>query len=124
MNLRSEFAVVVRSVYQLARSYDARAIVIISRSGFSARVLSHFRPEGRLLVGTTDVTVWRRLALVWGVDGYLFEAHTGTDGLAEKVVASARIAGVLRTGDRVVVCLGRDTERDTLQLVGVREVTG
>ena len=124
MNLRSEFAVVVRSVYQLARSYDARAIVLVSRSGFSARVFSHFRPEGRLLVGTTDRVVWRRLALVWGVDGYLFEAHTGADGLAEKVVSAAKSAGVLRTGDRVVVCLGRDAECDTLQLVGVREVTG
>ena len=124
MNLRSEFAVVVRSVYQLARSYEARAIVLVTRSGFTARVLSHFRPEGRLLVGTTERAVWQRLALVWGVDGYLFEGHTGADGLVEKILAVGRGAGVLRAGDRVVVCLGRDTDHDTLQLVGVREVTG
>lgn len=123
MNLRSEFAVVVRSVYQLARSYDARAIVLVTRSGYTAQVLSHFRPEGQLLVGTLDRRVWQSLALVWGVDASVFEGHTGTtESVVEAILDQAKQAGRLSVGDRVVVCLGRDETRDTVQLVGVREV--
>jgi len=121
-HMRSEFAVIVRSVYQLARSYEAEGIVLVTRSGFSARLLSHFRPEGRLLVGTWEKSVWQRLALVWGVDAFLLDGHTGTDEAVDRVIERAREYRLLRPGDRIVACLGRDVTSDTLQLVGVREI--
>ena len=122
MNMRSEFATIVRSVYQLALSYSAKGIILVSRSGFTARLLSHFRPEGRLLVGTWDRSVWQRLALVWGVDVFLLDEHTEADGAVETVTRLAQKRALLHKGDRIVACLGREVASDTLQLVGVREV--
>jgi pyruvate kinase len=121
-NMRSEFAVIVRSVYQLARSYEAHGIVLVTRSGFTARLLSHFRPEGRLFVGTWEKSVWQRLALVWGVDAFLFDGHTGTDEAVSRVIDRAKERQLLHPGDRIVACLGREVASDTLQLVGVREI--
>ena len=51
-----------------AHVLDARAIVAFTQSGFSARLISHERPDVPIIAFTPSVEVRRRLALSWGVD--------------------------------------------------------
>jgi pyruvate kinase len=59
---------VARSMAQLARELRVRAIVVRSRGGRSARVTSSTRPQAPVVGLTTDPTVYRRMALLWGVE--------------------------------------------------------
>jgi pyruvate kinase len=122
MNLESDYAVMVRSVYELAMSFQAKAILLLSMSGFTARLMSHFRPQAHLLVATNDRRAWQRSALVWGVDAYLFEGNNDLDGFIDLLAQEAKKDGKLVSGDKIVACLGRHQESETLQLVGVKEV--
>ncbi len=122
MNLRSEYATMVRSVYELAKSYDAEIILLMSESGFTARLMSHFRPASRLFVATNNRRAWNRMALFWGVDATLFADNTALDGIIERLTEKLLCEGKVKKGERAVLCLGRHRNNDQLQLVGVREI--
>lgn len=122
LNFRSEQAEVIRSVYQLAKSYGTEAIVLFSGSGFSARLLSHFRPESRILVATNNRITWQELALVWGVTPYLFEGEEKINTLTGRLLMAAKEDGILARGNQVVVFHGRTSEQDNMKLVGIEEV--
>ena len=122
MNLRSEYATMVRSVYELAKSYDAEIILLMSESGFTARLMSHFRPDSRLFVATNNAKAWNRMALFWGVDATLFADNTQLDGIIDRLIEKLLAEGKVKKGERAVLCLGRHRKSDQLQLVGVREI--
>jgi pyruvate kinase len=122
INLQNEYAVMVRSVYELAMSFEAKAILLLSMSGFTARLMSHFRPQSQLFVATNSRKTWNQLALVWGVDAYLFEGDNDLDSLIDRLARQVRQDGKLIQGDKIVACLGRHEHSDVLQLVGVKEI--
>jgi pyruvate kinase len=91
-------------------------------SGFTARLLSHFRPDARLLVATNSIDTWRELALVWGVEPYLFSGDKNLDTLIERFMHGLKARGVLVPDDQVAVFYGRTPEQSTMKLVGIRTV--
>lgn len=122
LNFRSEHAMMLRSVYELAKSFQTKAIVLFSASGLTARLISHFRPERIMLVATDNQQTWNELSLVWGIDPYLFETDTKGDLFATELMAAAKKDGILAKGDQVVVFHGRTPDQDSLRLVGIKEV--
>lgn len=122
LNFKNEYAVMIRSVYEFSKSFHTKAIILLSMSGFTARLLSHFRPEGRILVATNSRKTWNELSLVWGIEPYLFEDDKKFDTLTTRLMERAKKDGVLASGDSVTVFYGRTPDQDTLKLVGIREV--
>jgi pyruvate kinase len=122
LNFKSDYATLVRSVYTLAKSFSTRAIVVTSLKGYTAKLISHFRPDQTLLVATQNQKVYNKLALVWGVVPYLFPAKKKMEDLPDMLIAAAKEAGDLHAGNQVAVLLGRDQEGSDIRLVGIREV--
>ena len=121
-NIESDYAVVVKSAYELARSFDAEAILAISISGFTARLISHFRPEQKILIATNNKKTFNQLSLLWGVEGYLFENDKKLDTLVDKMVKEAKNRKRLKKGHTAVVIMGRGPKGEKMQLVGVRTI--
>ncbi|MBC7216925.1 MAG: pyruvate kinase [Candidatus Caldatribacterium sp.] len=65
---------IVSGALQTACSVNARALVVFTQSGFTARILSSFRPGMPVLALTPDEATYRRLSIVWGVRPALLEA--------------------------------------------------
>jgi pyruvate kinase len=61
-----EHAVAAATV-ESARQVGAPAIIVITRSGFSARLVSSYRPSVPVFAITTDALTYRQLAAIWGV---------------------------------------------------------
>ena len=88
------------------RSLDAPALIVFTKSGFSARVVASHRPGVPILVLTDQERTYRQLALVWGVIPCLVQ-HCDTYGDMVKLALDAvRTRGLARPGDRVVVTAG------------------
>ncbi len=122
-NIKSESATIIQSVYELAKSFEARSILLYSETGHTAKIASHFRPETGVLAATDNRSTYDRLALVWGVRPYLFRKSRNHDALIDRMVDQAKNDGLLEKGDRAVVFLGRASgERDNMRLVGIREI--
>jgi pyruvate kinase len=123
LNVHSEYAALIRSVYELAKSFETRAILLLSMSGYTAKLASHFRPDTGILVATNDRGTYNRLSLVWGARPFLFEGDADLDSFIDRMVERAKERGALQPGDRTVVFLGRiPGGQDAMRLVGIREI--
>jgi pyruvate kinase len=90
-----------------ARQIGAPAIVVITKSGFSARLVSSYRPSVPVFAVTTELSTYRQLAAVWGVRPVLAE---GVDVTYEALSAYGRDAvvasGVGEAGSSVAITAG------------------
>lgn len=89
-----EHAVAAATV-DAVRSVGAPAIVVITRSGFSARLVSSYRPPVPVFAVTTDDRTYRQLAAVWGVEPVL-----------ARVEEEVTYASLSRVGRKAVVDRG------------------
>lgn len=120
-NIASDYAVIIRSAFELAKSFGAKAILMISVSGFTARLMSHFRPQQRLLVATNSRNTFNQLSLVWGIEEYFFN-DDDLDSFIERMAATAKKSGELRTGDKVIIILGKMPGGEKMRLIGVKQI--
>lgn len=65
-----EFNSFIKNTYKSAKDKKIKGIVVASFSGFTARLISHFRLEKPLLVATNNKKTYNQLSLLWGVEGY------------------------------------------------------
>ncbi len=89
-----------------AYDLNATAIIPISKSGNTARMVSKYRPDIPIIACTFDPVSYRQLSLSWGVLPLLIEKVDNTDTLFTKAVDAAVKAGLLQSGDLVVITAG------------------
>jgi pyruvate kinase len=89
-----------------AMDLRASAIVTVTESGHTARMISRFRPACPIIATTSNPKVQRQMALVWGVSAYLVEAAKNSDELFDVSIKTAEEAGVAKTGDLFVITGG------------------
>lgn len=89
-----------------AHDLGAVAIITVSKSGRTARMISKYRPDCPIISGTTSETVRRQMNLSWGVVPILVEEQVNTDKLFDHVVKVARNHKLVSDGDLVVITAG------------------
>lgn len=89
-----------------AADLDAACISTVTYSGFTARMLSKYRPWCPIVACTTKTSVWRKLNLVWGCVP-TYNQELPSDGEVFKLAVQQAVnANVAKDGDTVVVCAG------------------
>ena len=89
-----------------AHDLGAVAIMTVSKSGKTARMISKYRPCCPIISGTTDPTVLRQMNLSWGVIPIMVDEKDNTDELFNHVVDVARNRGLVKNGDLTVITAG------------------
>ena len=89
-----------------ARDVNAAAIVTVSESGNTARLLSKYRPTQPIIACVMDEQVQRQLSLSWGITSLLMGPAKSTDELIEMSTALAQKNGYLHNGELAVVTAG------------------
>ena len=84
----------------------AKAIVVCSVSGKTARLVSRFRCPTDILGMTTNVRAWRKLNLSWGVTPVLVEEYNSMDVMFYHGLSNAKKYLGLQEGDTVVLTGG------------------
>ena len=89
-----------------AKDVNAAAIVTVSESGNTARLLSKYRPEQPIIACVMKEQVQRQLALSWGITPLMMSLAHSTDELIEMSTALAKENGYLHNGELAVVTAG------------------
>ena len=89
-----------------AQDLGAAAIITVSKSGRTAKMISKYRPSCPIICCTPDETVCRQLSLSWGVTPLMIEEADNTDDLFERAVQAGEDAGLLHDGELVVMTAG------------------
>ncbi|MBC8546627.1 pyruvate kinase [Clostridiaceae bacterium NSJ-31] len=89
-------------------AYDlgAAAIITVTKSGNTAKMISKYRPSVPIIGGTPDPVVYRQMNLSWGVTPLLIEEQETTDKLFQHAVDMAQGANLVKSGDIVVITAG------------------
>ena len=102
---------VARASCLLAEKLRAKAILTSTHSGFTARLISRFRPEAPIIATVPTDLVRRQLLLSWGVIPIAVPLMSNTDELMEEALAASIKAGLLANGDTVIITAGVPTGR-------------
>lgn len=89
-----------------AMDLDAVAIVTVTQSGRTARMISRFRPDCPIIATTTSQMVQRQLNMSWGVTPFLVRVAQSTDEMFDMGVDKALESGLAKNGDVVVITAG------------------
>ena len=89
-----------------AKDVNAAAIVTVSESGTTARLLSKYRPQQPIIACVMREQVQRQLSLSWGITPLMISLAHSTDELIEMSTALAKENGFLHNGELAVVTAG------------------
>ena len=94
------------STVMTAHDLGSSAIVTVTESGFTARMVSRYRPLCPIVAGTPSKRVWRQLNMLFGVAPQLIEEKKTTDELFQSAIDMAEKSGIVKDGDTVVITAG------------------
>lgn len=109
---------------------NATAIITVTTSGATPRLISRFRPDTPIIACVMNEDVRRQLSLTWGVTPLIMDYVGSTDEMIEGSVKAAQEAGLIQDGDLVVVTAGvpagiaGTTNMMKVHLVGSSLITG
>nr|WP_320148119.1 pyruvate kinase [uncultured Anaeromusa sp.] len=91
---------------QIAQELSAAAIVTSSEKGYTARMVSKYRPKAAIVAVSQHPATIRRMQLYWGVVPVPGNASCGTDEMVENAVEGALESGAVNPGDLIVITAG------------------
>lgn len=89
-----------------AMDLNAAAIITVSKSGRTARMISKYRSDCLIIGGSVDAKVCRQLNMSWGVTPIMIDIQNNSDELFEHAVARAVEDGLVNEGEIVVITAG------------------
>ena len=113
-----------------AMDISANAIITVTKSGETARLLCKYRPNTPIIACVLTENVARQLSISWGITPVVMEYAHDTDELINKSVAAAQRDGLIHSGDLAVITAGvpvgvsGTTNMIKAHLVGDALVTG
>ena len=105
--IHSNLDAVSHATCAMAVDVGAKAIVVNSLSGRTARMVSRFRCPVNIIGATTSPKAWRKLNLSWGVSPVLTENYSSIDVMFWQDVKIARDLFSLQSGDNIVLTGGQ-----------------
>ena len=117
--LTSPTAALAHTATQAAREIRARALVIFTHTGYSARLVSKSRPAGPIFALTPLESTCRRLTLTWGVTPVRVPRWRTAEGMIEAGVKLLQGKKLLQRGDWVVAIAGTTTRSGGTNLLRI-----
>lgn len=89
------------------RNLDIRAVFVLTKGGFTARMLSRYKLSQNIYAFVPNQSVHQSLLLSWGVDSSIIEnPDHDRDTLLNKIIQHAKEQGIVKTGDLVAIVIG------------------
>lgn len=87
---------------ELASQSDAKGIITMTNSGYTAFKISSYRPKANIFVFTDNRAILNMLSLVWGVRGFYYDKYVSTDHTIADLKLRLKREGMVKEGDLVI----------------------
>ncbi len=103
---------------------EAKAIVCLTLSGSTAKMISRFRPSKPIIALTPSEKTYRSLSLLWGVVSYFTDVLEGNmEDVLKTVLAELRDQNILEKGDKIILTAGLPFyERQQTNMLRIEEI--
>jgi pyruvate kinase len=107
----------------LARSIDAKAILVASLSGETGRMVSRFRPELPIFVAANNKRVERQLNLSWGVVPFVLPPCKTVEELLNRSISYIKKDKIIKKKDKIIIVAGEPVGKSgVVNLVEIKEI--
>lgn len=89
-----------------AMDLNAAAVITVTMSGFTAEMVSRYKPSCPIIGCSVNPRVCRQMALIWGVTPVLMKKEETAENLFEEAIHECKKAGYVKAGDKVVLTAG------------------
>jgi pyruvate kinase len=110
---------VSQAAVSMSAHLKAAAIISLTETGFTSRLISKYRPEIPILAITSSTMVARKLSMNWGVIPMLYAGEPTDRARLDFAIERARALGYLKTGDIVVSTAGQHQQAGGTDLIRV-----
>ncbi len=97
---------VCASVCTASFNINAKAIVVFTVSGGSAKTISKFKPSAQIIGSALSEKVFNQLALVWGVTPCISKNIKNIDALVTEAENICKAQKIAKRGDKIIICAG------------------
>ncbi len=111
-----------RVAVSVAEDLGCKLIIAFTESGLTARLVAGHRPGVPVVAVTDDESVYRRLALWWGILPILSESTESTDALLAAGEEQLKARGLVHEGDTVLTLSGHSMAAAATDMLRVHEV--
>jgi pyruvate kinase len=110
------------AVATMAKDLEAAAIVSLSETGFTSRLISKHRPECPILAITGSERAARRLSMNWGVAAVLYTGEPGDRAKIKFACECAQKVGFAQVGDSIIVTAGHTQRSGGTDMIRVIKI--
>jgi len=90
---------------------EAKAIVAMTRSGYTGFRVASYRPKASVFIFTDNYSLLTRLSLVWGLRGFYYDEYVSTDQTFQDVTNTLKKERIVRPGDCIINCASMPIHR-------------
>ncbi len=118
------------SAVSIANECRARAIVVVTKTGYSARMVSKLRPRQPIWAFTYDSITYHQMALNWGIQPFLVEEETSFETLVGHIKELCLSLELAPQGERIIIVGGLPmgkhgtTNMVRVETIGKRPIDG
>lgn len=114
---------VAQASITMANHLNATAIIALTETGFSSRLISKYRPDCPILAITSSSDVAHRLAMSWGIYALVYNKEGSDDDRVEFAIEAAKKIGQVYPGDLVILTAGSSRQAGSTNVIRVVPVT-
>lgn len=113
---------VAQASITMANHLKAAAIIALTETGFTSRLISKYRPDCPILAVTSSLQVVRRLAMNWGVRAIHYQGNGSDDDKIQFAMRQAKELGYVRSSDVIIATAGSSHQAGSTDLIRVLSV--
>ncbi|MGB5327118.1 MAG: pyruvate kinase [Gammaproteobacteria bacterium] len=113
---------VAQATITMANHLNSAAIIVMTETGFSARLVSKYRPDCPILAITFTSEVVHRLAMSWGIYGFLYNGGDNDDERLAFALETAQRIGQVEPGDTVILITGPSRQAGSTNMIRALKV--
>lgn len=127
LNVNAEFLSVAEAIAAsaclTALKLDAKAIICLTTTGKTARLITSYRPKARVFAATHMADVLNKLELMWGIQTLNIQVYEDSESALRQIETLLLNFGLVAPGDKIILTLGIPVpERGTTNSLRVHTV--
>ncbi len=93
---------ICHSASRMSETVDAKVIIGMTRSGYTAFMVSSFRPKAKIMIFTDNEDLLNILSISWGVHAFYYDKFESTDQSIMDCIEILKTKSVIAKGDVVI----------------------
>lgn len=106
LNQKTTTDAISHATVQISHELDAAAIISITQSGYTAKMVSKYRPNAFIIGVSSDIKMVRKMKLIWGVYPIICSRTNNIEEMVLEAISRSSATKLINEGDLIVITAG------------------